>query len=375
MSLGDAAPPDLRAVHSARITRALRSPDALWTFVTSPEPMYLERRAAAYQAKGLLPITWLPKVWQAVDELRREQNRFGLKPHPLNSMMWMPGPASPPPPARRILGHEWKPPAAPVEYPLTAKEREAAPWPWQVLEALNDLKAGFIPSTYGPLEREKADAYLSMVLTMPCGTDDEAKLLLEASQGTSHYKTPAIMAVWRNIALNPRFTSAAVQVSTSYADATRLWNDPRSWAIGAAGLVEIVRDTPHIQARHTAPYWVRSLREVFVDGHDRPRPLPAAAILEISRLALDDAVDDQWTRLYVYAFSVVEALDEKPFPAERNMDPQSPDVPRRLRQFGDWLAQHRRELDELAAAQKPAIDDAAALLAGTATCRATPQAR
>ena len=175
MSIPDPGALDLGAVHSGRITRALRSPDALWAFVTSPEPMYLERRAAAHQAKGLMPVAWLPKVWQAVGELRREQrlDQFGLKPHPMNSMMWIPGPRSSPPVPRRILGHEWTPPAEPLEYPLTVKEREAAPWPWQVLEALNDLKAGFIPSTYGPLERDKADAYLSAVLTMPCGTDDE----------------------------------------------------------------------------------------------------------------------------------------------------------------------------------------------------------
>ena len=147
MSMPDPGTIDLGAVHSGRITRALRSPDALWAFVTSPEPMYLERRAAAHQAKGLVPIAWLPKVWQAVAELRRQQDQFGLKPHPMNSMMWIPGDRSLPRVPRRILGHEWTPPAEPLEYPLTLKEREAAPWPWQVLEALNDLKSGFIPST------------------------------------------------------------------------------------------------------------------------------------------------------------------------------------------------------------------------------------
>src|SRR5437667_3042138 len=70
-----AATPDptaeqLQAVRTDRITHALRSPDALWVFVTSPEPMYNERRAAAVQAKGLVPVAWLPKLWQAVGELR-----------------------------------------------------------------------------------------------------------------------------------------------------------------------------------------------------------------------------------------------------------------------------------------------------------------
>ena len=51
------------------------------------------------------------------------------------------------------------------------------------------------------------------------------------------------------------------------------------------------------------------------------------------------------------------------------MDPASPDVQQRLKDFAAWLAEHQRDLEALAAAQKPAIDAAARLLAQTATCR------
>ena len=287
----------------------------------------------------------------------------------ISSVAYMPrGPRREGP--RQILGHTWTPPAQPLDYPLTPKEREDAPWPWQVQQALQDLDGGLIPSTYAPLEREKADAYLNAVLTMPCETDEEATWLVSAVQGSSHYKTPAIMAALRNIALNPRMSLAAVQVSTTYADATRLWNDPRSWDIGAAGLLDILRNGPHREGRHSAAYSVRSLREAFADGRTTRRPLPAAVVLEMSRLALDPNAGDDWTRLYVYAFTIVESLDEKPFPPDRRMDPASPDVQRRLRDFAAWLEAHRRDLEALAAAQKPAIDAAERLLAQTATCRA-----
>ena len=109
---------------------------------------------------------------------------------------------------------------------------------------------------------------------------------------------------------------------------------------------------------------------MFAEGRTRRRPLPAAVILEMSRLALDPAVDNEWTRLYVYAFSVIEALDDPPFPADRGMRPLSPDVATRLRDFAAWFGQHRRELEALAATQKPAIDEAETLLARTDTCRA-----
>jgi hypothetical protein len=51
------------------------------------------------------------------------------------------------------------------------------------------------------------------------------------------------------------------------------------------------------------------------------------------------------------------------------MTPASPDVVRRLNDFGVWFEQHRRDLEALAAAQKPAIDEAERLLAQTAICR------
>ena len=362
---------ELTAVHSARISAALQSPDALWAFVTAPEPNYLERRAAAYQAKGLIPVGWLPKIWAAIGELRREErvHRFGLKPNPLSSFAWTPSGGREAGP-RRIFGHAWTPPAPPLEYPLTPKEREEAPWPWQVREALLDLNAGLFPSTYAPLERDKADAYLSAVLAMPCGTDEEAQRFVEAVQGSSHYKTPAVMGALRNIATNPRLPIAAIHAGTTYADATRLWNDPRSWALGAAGLVDILRNSPHVEARKTAAYSARSLREAFADGRTRRRPLPAAVILELGRLALDPAAGDEWTRLYAYAFSVVEALDDPPFKAERGMAPLSPDVTRRLRDFAGWFELDRRGLEALAAAQQPAIDEAKQTLDHSATCRA-----
>jgi hypothetical protein len=333
--------------------------------------MYLERRAAAVQARGLLPVTWVPKVWRTMGELLREQrlHGFGLKTHPISSMMWRPGP--PVVPAERsILGHPWTVPAVPIEFPLTPKEREDAPWPWQVAKALSDLQAGFYPRTYEPLDRGAADAYLAAVLTMPCGTDEEAQWLFSAVLGSSHYKTPAVMAALRNIATNPRFPLAAVQVGSSYADATRLWSDPRSWDIGAAGLLDMLRLAPTEQARQNAAYSVRALREGFVDGETLRRPVPAAVILELGRLAQDPATGDAWTRLYVYAFSAIEALDGPPFVVNRRMDPASPEVARRLKDFASWLEQHRGELEKLAAAQKPALDAADRLLAATTTCAA-----
>jgi hypothetical protein len=61
---------ELSAVRSERLVRALESQEAPWAFVTSPEPMYLERRAAAVQGRKLVPLDWLPRIWATVSGRR-----------------------------------------------------------------------------------------------------------------------------------------------------------------------------------------------------------------------------------------------------------------------------------------------------------------
>ena len=361
----------LLELRSPRITRALQSPESLYVFVTRPESFYRERRAAALQGKGLIPMSWMPRLWAAMRELQRGRTvqDWGLKPHPISSMSydfraWLPAP----PPVQTVLGHRWTAPRTPMDYPLTPDERENAPWPWQVEAALFDLYGGLVASTIAPLEREKSDAYLAAVAELPCTTDEEAQSLVTAAQYSSHRKTPAVMGALRNIALNPSFTLAPIHASTTFADATRLWDDSLSWAIGVAGTRDILRDSPHSRARDNAAYGLRSLRERFRWEGTARMPVPAAAILEAARLALDTTAGDNWHRLYVFAFSVVEAVDDPPFPAERNMDTQSPMVKQLLAEFGKWFESAKVGLTEMAASQSITIDAAGRALE-TRTCR------
>jgi hypothetical protein len=354
----------LRQVHSGRIDRALRSPDSVLALVTRPEAFYLERRAAAVQARGLIPMDWAPRLWRLIGELRGFDQSWAMKPHPLSAapFPWAPRDTA----TRLVLGTPWTPPRAPPDYPLTPDERERAPWPWQVEQALWDLLATILPSTFQPLERDRADAYLAQVMTMPCGTSQEAQLFAEAAGASSHYKTPAVMGALRNIAVRGALAPADVRVSGSFADATRLWDDPRAWGIGAAGLLDILRRATG-PARESGVYWIRSLREGFGPTVVR-RPLPAAVVLAASGLALDPASGDEWKRLYVYGFSVVEALDQRPFEPERGLDPGSPRVAELLAAFGRWFAAHRAGLDSLARAQQPSLREAERVMA-TSKCR------
>ena len=360
---------ELMALRTARIDQALRSPERLWQFVTLPEPFYVERRAAAVQGRGSIPVEWVPRLWRAIGELRSEQqrHRWGLKSHPLSAAMNLPSSIEPER-QRRIFGHGWSVPDRPIEYPLTREEREQAPWPWQVQVALGDLYSGLIPNTYAPLERDKAEAYLAAVLTMPCTTDEEAQWFVEATQSSSHFKTPAIMAALRNIGVNPALPGAAAQVSGMYADATRLWDDPRAYWIGYAGILNILRKTPHAVAREGAAYQAVHLREAFRDGAELRRPIPAAVILDMSRRGLTPDTGSEWKRLYTYVFSVVAALDEPPFQADRGMSPESPMVSQRLGEFRQWYEAQRSALEDLARQQQRELDEAERVLAGFEKC-------
>lgn len=361
---------ELRLVRSDHISRALQSPESLYAFVTRAEPFYLERRAAAAQSKGLIPVEWVPRLWRAIGELRREESMhsWGLRPHPYSAVAldWFRADALAPR-MRTILGARWTRPNDLIDHPLTAAELERAPWPWQALQALMDVRNGLIPSTYSPLERDKADAYLAVVLTMPCSTDEDAQLFVEAAQTSSHFKTPAVMGALRNIALNRRHVVASIQAAGIFADVTRLWDDSRAWSIGAAGVLAILRDSSAQSQRASAAYWIRSLRE-GVGRSTVKRPVPAGVIIEASRLALDPKSADAWTRLYTYAFSVIEALDDTPFAVERNLSPESPRVAELLSEFGRWFASHRAGLEQLAREQRPELDAAERLMM-TTKCR------
>jgi hypothetical protein len=297
-------------------------------------------------------------------------HNWRIRLHPLDSRPFYP-PDDVPVGARRVLQHTWAPPALMVDYPLTRDELERAPWPWQAQQALADLNSALVPGSTRPGERERdrAGAYLEAMLLLPCASDEDAKVFVEASQGSSHYKTATVLGALQNIALNPAMPFAAIHVSTTFADATRLWNDPAAWWLGYAGTVAILRSTPHREARENAAYWLRSLRVAYRNGREEPRPVPAAAILEAARLALDATPGDEWRRLYVYAFSIAEAVDNPPFPPERGMSPSSPQVRERLREFSVWYDANRAAFEALAREQAAGLADAQRALAAPSKCR------
>ncbi len=348
---------ELLALRTDRIDRALQSPESLWEFVTRPEPFYLERRAAARQS--VLPPEWLPKIWAAIDEVRRQSNAFGIAVHPMSAagrISWRrPEPG-------RILGHLWTPPAQLIEYPLTPEERERAPWPWQVGSALNDLKAPFFPGTAGAPRRASAREYLGVVLTMPCSTDDEALLFIEALTQFGGSFSPIVLGVLRNIAVNPNLPLAALHASGAYVEENQYWDEPRAYWLRYAGILAILRRSPHAAARDAAAHGVRELRVLRLDGDLYPQPVPAAAVLEMGDRAMATDTGTDVRSLYALVFSIAAAVDEPPFPVQSGPGSDPLEMTRSVRAFREWYEVHRGEFVKLAEQQKPGLAAAGRLL-------------
>ncbi len=357
----DAGQPDFSKVKSPGLSKALKSPKGLWKFLTSPETPYTERRAAALQGRKVFPVEWLPKLMAALGELRREAgvHYWGLKAHPLDNRILLSRerrflksfPADRR--QRLVLGHKWTVPAKAADYPLTWDEQAKAPWPWGIRQTLEDLLVWTRPHWR---DKEKAKRWLAAAMQMPCSTDDEAVLFVEATDCASHFKTLEVLARWHRIALDPKFPRAATRVGWEIGEAVRLWDDPRSQTAGQVIVTDILKHSTRKEAKHRATYGLRQFREVWRNGRELRRPEPATAILTASRMALEPKNGDQWTRLYVYVFSVCEALDVSPVKLDRHMDPKSPEVAKALAKFEAWLKANEKRLKRAAEKERPELD-------------------
>jgi len=359
--------PDLSKVSSPALSEAVKNAESLWKFMTAPDTPYTDRRAAALQGREVFPVEWLPQLMAAIGELRKEapQHHWGLRPHPHNNIPYPPNwldaklkKMSADQRRRLILGHQWKLPQQASDYPLTWEEEAKAPWPWQVQQTLDDLFV-FVRPNYR--DEAKAKRWLKAAMQMPCTTDDEAKLFVEASRWSTHFKTMDVMARWRQIALCREFPGAAANAGVYVGEAIRLWDDSRSQAVGQVIVVDILKHSPHKEAKHRAAYGLRHFRERWRAGRYAGKvlrmPEPVTAIITASQMALDPKNGDEWTRLYVYAFSVCEALDSPPMKPDRDMDPESEKVGRALTKFASWFKANRRKLERRATRENAALAD------------------
>ena len=340
--------PDLRAARSPDLEKALESPAHLVAYVTVPQTPYLERLAAVVQGARFVPVEQMPTVLEDLDELRAEEaiHNWGLLPNPHAARPQRVRTSAAPDPRRTVLGRPWTLPPQPTPFPLTWEQESRAPWPWQVEQALDAMVNAMVP-TYGNIVAEQR--WLDVALTMPCDTDAQANRFVVATTLASRLKTPAVMKRWLELAGNSQMPVTQACIARSLGEAVRLWDDDRAeWLGQLVGLALLEHGSS--DAKLNAAWGMPHMRKRFTkSGTEIERPVPASCVLAAARLALDPSTGDEWTRLYSFAFPVCSTVDGPPFKADPRMDPRSPLVAQRLRQFSEWFNRAEPDLQAQAA--------------------------
>lgn len=359
------------------LTQARNDPEALWRFLTDPLTPYLQRQAAAHRCAEVFPPEYVPRLRRSIDALRRHSWR--VRPHPSCSLLRPPdwtseeteGPLD-------VLGHAWMPPDEPIEHPLTWEEHLAAPWPWQVEQALWKTWS----SLSNGMPQDNRRRLTEIALALPRATDEEANLFLDVSR-VAHI-TDELLAAQYAIAFDPELRTAAQQVTQVHLRLVRRADVKDAPALATAFVEDVLRHSPHERARDNAALYLKALSPAAHLSIQRPlRFAPCAAVIAACERAIDEETGSehwaahiarghdvrhvlQWHRLYVYAFSVCKAIPDPPLRVRR-IDSRSPEVATMLKEFADWFKANREELEAHAARQQERIDAARARLATLGT--------
>lgn len=370
------------------IKRALLDPDALWSLLTDPASSFSDRAAAARQCGDIFPLSWVPRVMATLRALRSEEREhaWGLRANPQNPLSreheaWVVA-------AHRrlhayadlernrtVLGYQWRAPVKITAWyprPNDLDETEDAPWPLQVQLALEILISYSSPKmgvSCPPEAVARCENWLDAVLRIPCGTDDDAQLFVEAATAVSHHVTEPILARYRTLIIERRFKKSARKAFHHLNDIQRLsmCAAPETQAAIKVIFLDALRDPIDSETCDHAAFTAPGTRTMGPAEPHQPkprRPVSPSLILELSLLALEPfpatssrpVTADTVSRLSVYVGSACEAMDDPPFRVDRHMSPK--DADRLMAQYRSWFEAHRPLLEAAAAVEAPQLDRA-----------------
>jgi hypothetical protein len=347
------------------VEAALKSPAALWKFITSPNAGYFERIVGASRAGKLIPASWIPKVLAAQNELAKEASlhEFGIQRYPLNEAgrYWQKTPRDRmgTQVKRNILGHAFLVPEKWIDYPLTDEEIKRSPWPFQVRTALGVLHAAIFRNG----DAREIDAF---ALKLPCTDFDSAEVLVRLTTEVAeqqHYASQAVWGAWFNILRNPKTDRAnefvhildQVSADTECLQKTAPTFCPKAEVLALEALKKHDDSVIHeILGFHSYPVTLVLASARFVLSPEFRKYYSAQ----------DQANDANWLR---YITSPTRARD--PFP--HNLAPDDAANQRAVKSFADAFEQEGREmfLENYSREDRPFIEKTYKKLSTATACR------
>jgi hypothetical protein len=382
-------------VNEAAVAAALRSPEALWAFAISPRTRWADRTAAVFRSypaawrndllersvrtegmeiygrapappRFLLPPSYLPRVYGALRELRRERalHTWGWRFRKPESWYYASDTVPPPPftgnRRRTILGHPWTVPQSAEIEPYGFGESRHGPWPKHVETALSVLFDGFADTA-------NAAQFYAGVARLPCADRADAQWLMGKTSfvaNASRVVTPEVVGLWRNVALNPAWPRQSAWNDGVLAMMALSRGDDVFW-MQQALYADLVGATHYDDLRRLVQRlsWLVPHAGGTATGSGPPH----VAHLALARRV--DALPDSVPHL-VRATVANDLL--------ARLDPAAPRLPvtndsRRDREvfaaYRAWFAAHHAALARAAAAQEPHIAAARRRVEAVTTCR------
>ncbi|MEI6808724.1 MAG: hypothetical protein WCN95_08375, partial [bacterium] len=286
---------------------------------------------------------------------------YGLEQNPLDcSIVQLPSLSKLPDAERRriIFGHEWMVPTRRSKYP---DDMSHAPWPMQAAVALDRLYGWSINRL---VALDDGKPWLDDAMTMPCNTDAQATECVRRMERAFVFMGPVHLRRWRDIALNPAFPAAGVEVAHGLTGGLLSCSGEKR-LLGRALYVELLQRRPLTRMTDDLAYFLYGLRTCGSRNDPRRLPVPSTEVMAVAEIAIDRHVPDG-ERLW-YAFDVCEVVDAPPFSSNWQLDRKSKEVPALLLKFEEWYKVHKDELARQAAEEAPLLQGAMKKLLGKDT--------
>jgi hypothetical protein len=326
----EAEPTAARAYFSPRLSAALRNWDALWALLNDPETSYAERIAAAYQGASAVTPDILPRFASIAAGRLKKLARLQFSPCDVPS--WF-----------RLEDYVAMPP-----YPTNTTQRANAPFDWQLQRALDVLDRG-VKAYYADPTRNPA-LLRAMEAWQPADSYEAA------------YRLEALLTGPRDIALLQRLIRATLAYPTTpHAPILRTLNASTT---DTAGFLERLHITQLVLLAQTqnpglvsdiATSVLRLASPSSVNQQELKPVRTATSVLAIARWVQRPDLSPDTRNALAKKFRPM--VDRFPLIWDANVQPSDKEILEILATFDAWLASHRGNLDEEAAAERPHLEE------------------